>query len=179
MDFIISLILSLFLILVMFLFFLSFANGIIYKVPQVSTFNSDFHVMRPWLKKYDLQGKRLVDLGCGIGRVLRFFTKEFGVQATGYEIDLSNYLIGKILNHITKIPVNIQLKNYLKSDLSQFEVIYIYLYPELMEVLDTKIWSEARPGTLIICNAFQFEKRTPIEVLKDEKWKEEVFIYRI
>ncbi|USN58994.1 MAG: hypothetical protein H6767_02695 [Candidatus Peribacteria bacterium] len=101
------------------------------------------------------------------------------MQATGYEIDLSNYLIGKILNLITKIPVNIQLKNYLKSDLSQFEVIYIYLYPELMEVLDTKIWSEATPGTLVICNAFQFEKRTPIEVLKDEKGKEEVFIYRV
>jgi len=161
------------------LYFISLANSIFYKVPQVSTFNSDFKVMKKWLWKYNLKWKSIADLWSGRWKTLRFFEKEFKMKTTWFEIDLSNVLVAKFFNKIFWYKAKIIRWNYLKKDLSKFDVIYVYLFPILMENIETKLWKNCKEWTLIISNAFKFKKHSPIEILLDENKKEEVYIYKI
>lgn len=166
-------------LVIAYLYVLSIVNSIIYRVPQVASFNSDLKVMRAWLKKYNLAGKCLIDMWSGTGKMLRFFEKEFGCKTTWYEIDLANSLIARILNKIFKTNCEIIRWNYFKSNLNDFDIIYIYLYPELVAKIEEKIEKEAKSGTIVIANAFKLLKAKPTEILyNDKNGKEEVYIYK-
>ena len=154
-------------------------NIIIYKVPQVCTFSSDFKVMKTYLSKYKLKWKTIIDLWSWTWKTLRFFEKEFSMKTIWYEIDLWNVIISKILNKLFWYHAKIFKKNYLKAKLKKTDFIYIYLFPVLMKDVENKIWSETKPWTIIFSNAFKIEKHIPIEILKDENGKEEIYIYKI
>jgi len=177
----IVIILSLFIIWTI-LYSLSLFNNIRYVVPQVSTFKSDFEVLRKWLKKYDLKWKKIVDLWSGIWKVIRFFEKEFGMKATWCEIDLSNTIIAKILNKIFKSKTKVIRWNYFKTDLKEYDFIYVYLFPELMEKVEEKIWSDAKKWTIVFVNAFKFQKHKPIDIFYKKvknKTKEKILVYKV
>lgn len=178
-KFIIWIILLIWILFIAYLYVLSIINSMIYKVPQVASFNSDLRVMRKWLTKYNLKGKKLIDMWSWTGKMLRFFEKEFGCITTGYEIDLANSIIAKILNKLFKTNCYIIRWNYFKSNLADFDIIYIYLYPELVAKIEEKIEKEAKKGTIVIANAFKLIKTKPIEIIYDDKWKEEVYIYEV
>lgn len=172
------------LILLPFIFFtwlilLSVKNSIKYKVPQVATFSSDFKVMKKWLKKYQLKWKILVDLWSWTWRSIRFFEREFKMKTTWYEIDHWNVIISRILNCLYKNKAIIKQWNYLKEDLSSFDVIYLYWFPVLMAWIEKKVWNNCKKWTLIISNAFPFSNHEPVETLLNEKGEKEVYIYKI
>ncbi len=161
------------------IFSLSVYNSIRYKVPQVWTFSSDFEVMKKYLWKYNLKWKKLVDLWSWSWKVLRFFEKQFWMKTTGYEIDFSNVLIAKIINLFTWSKSKIIRWNYLKADLSSFDVVYVYWFTVLMPWIEKKLWENCKKWTLVISNAFRMPNKKPIDILCNNEWKEEVFVYRI
>ena len=160
------------------LYSLSLFNNIKYIVPQVSTFKSDFEVLRKWLKKYNLRWKKILDLWSWIWKAIRFFEREFDMKATWCEIDLSNTIIAKILNKIFGSKCEVIKWNYFKLDLKQYDFIYIYLFPELMEKVEEKIWKDAKKWTIIFVNAFKFQKHKPIDIFY-KNWKEKIFVYEV
>lgn len=135
--------------------------------------------MRKWLIKYNLKWKTIADLGSWSWKVLRFFEKEFWMLATWYEIDFSNVLYSRFLNFIFKSKSKVVKWNYLKKDLSEYDVLYIYLFNILMPDVQKKLWKNCKTGTLIISNTFKIPNKIPIEILFDENGKEEVYIYKI
>jgi len=159
-------------------YLISLINNIIYKVPQVSTFKSDFKVLKDNLWKYNLEWKKIADLGSWIWKVIRFLEKEFWAKVTGYEIDYSNVIIAKIINKIFSSKTNVIRWNYFKVDLKQYDYIYVYLYPVLMEKLEEKIWSDAKKWTIVFVNAFKFQNHEPIDVFY-KGWREKIFVYKI
>jgi len=167
------------LIIWFFLYFGSMINSFRYKVPQVWTFSSDFKVLRKWLWKYNLKWKTIADLWSGSWKVLRFFEKEFWMISTWYEIDFSNVLYSKFLNFIFKSKSKVIKWNYLKKDLSKYDVFYIYWFKVIMPGIEKKLWWNCKKGTLIISNAFKMPTKQPLDILVDKNWKEEVYIYKI
>jgi len=161
------------------LFSLSVFNWIRYKVPQVWTFSSDFKIMKKYLKKYNLAWKSLVDLWSWSWKVLRFFEKQFWMKTTWYEIDFSNVIIAKIINLLVWSKAKVIKWNYLKADLSKFDVVYVYWFTVLMPGIEKKLWENCKEWTLVIANAFKMPNKKTVEVLVNEKWKEEVFVYEI
>jgi hypothetical protein len=164
------------------IFILSLYNSIKYWVPQVWTFASDFKVMKKYFKKskkFKLKWKKIVDLWSWTGKVIRFFDENFQMKATWYEIDLLNHFISKILNIFFSNNSKSIKSNYLEIDLNNFNFVYVYLFPELMKKIETKIWSDCNKWTIIISNAFKFKKHKPIKILFNNKWKEEVFLYKV
>lgn len=161
------------------LYILSIINSIKYKVPQVCTFWSDFKVMINNLSKYNLEWKKIIDLWSWTWKVLRFFEKKFKMRVTWYEIDLWNIIISKIYNKIFWCNAEIINKNYFEEDLTKYDFIYVYLFPKLMDKIEEKIWKEAKKWTIIFSNAFRFANNKPIEILKNEKKEEEIYIYKI
>lgn len=162
-----------------FLYLLSILNSFKYKVPQVCTFGSDFIVMKKYLSKYDLEGKKIIDLWSWTWKVLRFFEKYFKMKVTWCEIDIWNIIISKILNKIFWCNANIINKNYFKINLEEYDFIYIYLFPKLMNKIENKIWKDAKKWTIIFSNAFRFNNKKPIEILMNNKWGEEIYIYKV
>ena len=172
------LVVSLFSIFVI-VFIKSIINIIRYKVPQVWTFASDFKVMKKHLWKYDLSWKKLADLWSWTWKVLRFFEKEFAMKTTWYEIDFFNILVSRFLNSLLWYKSLTIKWDYLKTDLSGFDVVYVYGFTILMPGIEKKLWKNCKKDTLIISNAFKLPNKEPIEVLLDDKLKEEVYIYKI
>jgi len=160
------------------LYFLSIKNSIKYKVPQISTFNSDFKVLEKYLWNYDVEWKKIVDLWCWIWKVVRFFEKKYNMKAFWYEIDPSNVMIGKIINNILKSNVSIIKWDYFKVNFKKYDFIYVYLFPCLMDKIEKKIWKDTKKWTIVFVNAFKFNNHKPIDVFL-KNWKEKIFVYKI
>jgi len=160
------------------LYVMSLINVLVYKVPQVSTFNSDLKILREVFWNYELKWKKIVDLWSWTWKIIRLLEKEFKMKSTWYEIDLSNTLIAKVLNKIFKSKAEVIKWNYFNADLKEYDYIYLYLFPELIEKLEKKIWKDAKKWTIIFVNAFKFKNREPIKIYL-KNWKEKIFVYKI
>ena len=160
------------------LYIISILNNIIYWVPQVSTFTKDLPILKKVFDKYLIKWKKIVDLWSWIWKMLRIFEKDYKMQSTWFEIDLSNIIIAKIINKIFWYKNIVKKQNYFNADLKEFDFIYLYLFPKLMERLEEKIWKQAKPWTILIVNAFAFKNKKPIEVIQ-KNWKSKIYVYKI
>ena len=94
----------------------------------------------------------LLDIGCGDGRVLRMASRRFGVQAMGYEVNWLAYIKARLLC-MGDPNIHIRRKNFWKENLSAADVVFCYLYPDVLRRLAKKLESDLRPGTVVVsCN---------------------------
>ena len=97
-------------------------------------------------------GQLLVDLGCGDGRVLRMASKRYGVKTIGYEVNWMAYLKARLLCMGNR-NIKIKRKNFWQENLSAADVVFCYLYPDVMQRLSKKFISDLKPGTVVAsCN---------------------------
>ena len=172
-------ILLLILVIIFIIFYcLSLINNIIYKVPQVSTFNSDLKLLKSVFDKYKLEWKKIVDLWSWTWKMLRLFEKEYNMKSSWFEIDFSNVIIAKIINKIMWYNTVSFRKNYFKADLKEYDFVYLYLFPVLMEKIEEKIWNNCSKWTIIFVNAFKFKKHEPIKIYQ-KNWKDKIFVYEV
>jgi SAM-dependent methyltransferase len=126
---------------------------------------------------------RIVDLGCGDGRVLRVFESMGYKKLVGYEINLWPYVKGCVINFFKKSQVKLYLGNFLKVDLSKYDVIFCYLLPHMLKRLTKKFDAELKPGAVIISAAFEIKDwRRPAEILFPDQSKpmnNRFYIYKI
>ncbi len=166
-------------LVIWFIFFAFF--GIFKKTvsaPYISSFDKDILLMKNNLSLE--KWKTLVDLWCGDAKALRFFVKTFGI--VGYWYDINNFAIffGRTLNFLLGFSNTIFLfkKNFLNIDLSQFDYIYLYLFPQQLVVIEDWIWKTMKEDAVIISNSFQFKKHHPFQIIKNKKGKSCIFLYR-
>ncbi len=87
------------------------------------------------------------------------------MRAVGYEINPWAYLLARTLNFLLRVPAEVRFGDFLKSDLSGYEVIFCYLFPDVLRELAEKIRREARPGTLIVSVNFPLPGWRPYKVI--------------
>lgn len=125
---------------------------------------------------------RVVDLGCGDGRVLRMFEKQGVKNLSGYEVNFLAYLLAKIKNKLLKSKSKIYFKNFKKVNLLEYNVIFCYLLDPHMTLLKEKFDKELKPGTKIISYAFEIKNWHKPEIIytngKNKKTGR-IFIYKI
>jgi len=109
-------------------------------------------------------GMKVYDLGSGNGKLLFLAAKE-GATAVGLEINPLLVLwtwIKKMLSQRPKTGFNpaegvtVRWKNFWNTNLSDADVVFVYLFPWWMERLAKKLKKELKPGTLVISNSFIF-----------------------
>jgi 16S rRNA A1518/A1519 N6-dimethyltransferase RsmA/KsgA/DIM1 with predicted DNA glycosylase/AP lyase activity len=97
---------------------------------------------------------RVIDLGSGDGRIV-LAASGLCAQADGVEI---NPLLVAMSKKWTagKKNINIRRMSMWKTNLSSYNVIFVYLIPHRMNKLAQKIKKEMKSGSRVISNAFSF-----------------------
>ncbi|HVL37427.1 MAG TPA: class I SAM-dependent methyltransferase [Burkholderiales bacterium] len=98
-------------------------------------------------------GDLVIDLGSGDGRIVfEALRRHPGVRGRGIEIDKSLVAKSTAQAKTEGLAERVQFihQNAFDADLAKADVIFMWLFPELMRMLRPKIMREARPGTRVV-----------------------------
>lgn len=131
------------------------------------------------------EGDKIAELGAGDGSVLLTIAaqiKKDGLaeaKATGLEVSLLPYIIGKIRTHFAKLPAKFIFADFFHKPLNDFSVIYCFLTPAAMSKLAPKFKKELPKGSRIISYAFKIEGWTPEAISKPKETDLPIYRYRV
>lgn len=101
-------------------------------------------------------GEMVYDLGCGDGRIVVTAARDFGARGIGVDIDPQR--IAESLENVKTAGVGdrVQIKqaDLFEMNISDADVICLYLLPSLNLRLRPRILDELRPGTRIVSHSF-------------------------
>ena len=137
-------------------------------------------LIRSILKSSGLRkGHKFLDLGCGDGRIVLIASKEFGADSYGVDINPLIVLRGKLTAKLKRIRASFFVKNIFEFPISDFDVIYIFLFPEMVSKLSGKIEKEAKKGVVIISHGFKINhlNRYLVKTLQSKSFS--TYFYKI
>jgi SAM-dependent methyltransferase len=111
----------------------------------------------------------LYDLGCGDGVIVIEAAKKVGCRCVGYDIDPNRVREARAnvaKNNVGNL-VRIEQKDIFTLDLSQANVITLYLLPSLNVKLIPQL-EKLKPGSRIVSHDFDMEGVTPDQVVSVE-----------
>ena len=106
------------------------------------------------------------DLGSGDGRIVIAAAKTYGVQAVGVEIDPELIKLSQQRMQESKLAdlVTIRHEDMFQVDLSQADVVAVFLYPRLLERLRPQ-FAKMKPGSRIVSHQFLMLDVEPDQVI--------------
>jgi len=107
------------------------------------------------------KGNKIIDLGCGDGRLL-IAAAQRGFNGVGYELNPLMFLIAKVRTIRYRKQVKIIFGDFWTHQWPKADAVYVFLLPRLMKKLDQKIIKEGCQDSKIISFAFKFPARRPI-----------------
>lgn len=112
-------------------------------------------------------GEELYDLGSGDGRIIIMAAKEFGVKATGVELreDLVEHT-RKRIEELGLSRVEVVHGDLMDAEISNADVITLYLTTSANEKIAPKLMKELRPGSRIISFCFRIPSWEPSKTLR-------------
>lgn len=142
---------------ILFIFLGSFAYAGIKAAPWFPTWSRD---IERFLILADIKpGEKFYDLGCGDGKLV-FAAAQAGADAVGYEISLLPYLIAKAKSFRIKNS-KIEFKDLWKKNLSDADIVYLFLTPKVNPKAKEKLQSELKKGSRIIAYTWPIEGWQP------------------
>ena len=162
-------------LLVILMFSTMIINLFFTKAPYVP---SSKKILDNLLEDLKLKPKQKVyDLGCSDGRFLIRAEKKFGIQGIGYELAPLPFLLAQVLLFFTHSKSQVYLGNFFKQDLSQADIIFCYLFPEIVTAAYHKAVKECQKGTIFISNTFSVKDVQPDRIIYNEKKQPQLFFY--
>ena len=108
----------------------------------------------------------VADLGSGDGRIVIAAAKTYGCKAIGYEID--RRLVEMSREAVSKEGVQdlvkIEKQDLFTADLSEVDVVAVFLYPRLMKRLIPQ-FEKMKPGSRIVSHQFEMSGVKPDRVV--------------
>ncbi len=124
-------------------------------------------VVERMLKLASIEKQDVVyDLGSGDGRIVIAAAKTHGVQAVGVEIDPELIKLSQQRVQESKLAdlVTIRHEDMFQVDLSQADVVAVFLYPRLLERLRPQ-FAKMKPGSRIVSHQFPMPDVEPDRVI--------------
>ena len=118
------------------------------------------------------QGDTVIDVGCGDGRILITAVQKFKARAVGIEIDpkIAAQASDTILKLGLQNKARVVRADVFDADLSQADVVTLYLTTSFNEKLRPKFEQSLKPGTRVVSPDYGIRGWNPVEV-------EEVFVH--
>lgn len=123
-----------------------------------------------------LPGETLYDLGCGDGRIVVMAAQEFGAKAIGVEMDNERYrdCVNKIRELRLKDRVKIVHDDFLNVNLSNADVVTLYLLPDANEKLKPILKRDLKKGARVVSHDFMIDGWEP----EKEQHNPTIYLYR-
>jgi len=141
-------------ILIVLKMMLAFSLVSVYPITQGAMFHPSARIrVRTFLDHVPMkENELLIDIGCGDGRVLREAARRYGVRSLGFEVNPLAYVLAR-LRTIAFKGIEVKMRNFWKTDIRAADVVFCYLFPDVMERLARKLEGELRPGARVVsCN---------------------------
>ncbi len=102
-------------------------------------------------------GETLYDLGSGDGRTVIMAAKDFGAKSVGVELreDLVKRALSNIQEFGLEKEAQILQKDIFKVNLSQADVVFLYLTTSANEKVKPKLETELKPGARVISHDYE------------------------
>jgi len=151
-------------------------------IPSVPFVPTPEGVARRMLELAEVKpGEVVYDLGCGDGRILIIAAMEFGARAVGVEIrkDLVEKCIKKVKELGLEEKITIIHGNFFNIDISDADVVTLYLLTSVNERLRPKLEKELRPGARVVSHDFEVLGWKPVKVEEiKEGWRgHKIYLY--
>jgi cyclopropane fatty-acyl-phospholipid synthase-like methyltransferase len=125
-------------------------------------------------------GEVLYDMGCGDGRLIILAAKDVGAKATG--IELREDLIERAKTEVKRLNLEDKVRiirgNFFDVNISDADVVTLYLTSSANERLRPKLEAELKPGSRVVSHDFKVPGWKPIAVY-DELLGHTIYKYRI
>jgi len=110
---------------------------------------------------------KFYDLGAGNGKLISHIAKRYpGLECVGIEYNLVAYCCARLRNVFSRKKVIYRRGNFFEIDISDANIIYTYLFPNIMNRLEIKFARELKKGTLVIVNSFPLKSREPKTIIQ-------------
>lgn len=108
--------------------------------------------------------RNFYDLGCGHGALACRIKRKFPTLLV-YAIDNNSLRIffAKIRAFLFRQNINFLRKDIFEVNLSEADIIYTYLWYDIMPSLEKKLQKELKPGAIVITNTSNFPNWKPIK----------------
>lgn len=118
-----------------------------------------------------MAGETIIDLGSGDGRIV-FAALRDNPGVRGIGVDINAGLVAKANEAANAQGMGDRARflhqNVFDADLGKVDVIFMWLFPELMRLLRPKILAQARPGTRVVTATWDMGS-WPADVVDDNK----------
>jgi len=126
-------------------------------------------------------GEILYDLGCGDGRIIIMAAKEFNARAVGIEIrkDLVEQCYREVMRLGLQDRIKIIHGDFFEVNLSEADVVTLYLLTSVNEKLRPKLEKELKPGARVISHDFEVLGWKPkrVENIYDQWRTHKIYLY--
>ena len=113
-------------------------------------------------------GELVYDLGCGDGRIVVAAAQRYGVRAVGVDINPERVRESRVNAAAAGVEnlVSIRQADIFTLDLSEADVVFLYLTPRLNERLMPQL-RKLKPGSRIISYEFDMGNAKPVELVRE------------
>lgn len=121
------------------------------------------------------------DLGCGDAHVLIKIAERTGARTVGFDISPIAYLKAKWNIQKAKTTTKVYFKDFRNVDISQANIIFVFLIVGIMERTWNFLLTHARPGTRVISYGFSFPGIIPDQTISTSSSAQgsQLYIYTI
>ena len=141
-------------------------------------------LVRAKLEFAEITGEDMVfDLGCGDARVLILAAEEYDAEGVGAELQpsVAELAWSNVSDHQLEEQVEIRCEDYFETDLSEADLVVLYLTGRSLHAISEKLEEELKPGSRVVTHDFhlsgwEFSEQGEWESPEGEPVK--LFLYR-
>ncbi len=121
----------------------------------------------------------LYDMGSGDGRILIMAAKEFQLRCIGIEIrqDLFKRSMDEVKRLNLESRINIINKDFFNVNISDADIVTLYLNASANEKLRPKLEKELRTGTRVISHDYEIRGWKPTKIVKNNPTGHKIYSY--
>ncbi len=116
------------------------------------------------ISQYKPEAANFYDLGCGRGTVVLHIKGEFPhLKVYGTDNSAVRIFFAKLKAMLLGRRVKLAKQDIFKTNLRDADIVYTYLWYDLMPPLEKKLQAELRKGALVITNTSNFPNWKPVK----------------
>ncbi len=123
----------------------------------------------------------VIDLGAGDGRIVYDAAKTFQANATGIELHPGRYKRAFMNLRDLSPQARILRENFYQTDLTNADVLTMYLLPSVNDALRKKLERELHSGARVVTHDFPISHWRPerVEIIQSPRGQDLIFVYRV